>query len=101
MPERRSLLLYATGLITAGLAAPARAQPLIIERAPPPPRVVPAPPPRRGFVWMPGYWRWNGHRHVWVKGRWERDRRGYAYSAPHWEPEGPRWRWVPGGWARP
>lgn len=100
MPERRSLLLSATGLIAACLASPAGAQPVFIERAPPPPRVVEVPPPRRGFLWVPGYWRWNGRDHVWVEGRWERERRGYAYNAPRWEQEGPRWRWVPGGWVR-
>jgi hypothetical protein len=38
--------------------------PLIIE--------TPGPPPHRGWVWIPGHWRWS-HRHhywVWVRGHW-------------------------------
>ncbi len=42
----------------------------------PPP---PPPPPREAMmgrhhhqdrVWVPGHYRWNGHRYRWVPGRW-------------------------------
>ena len=68
--------------------------------APPPPvyeaRVV-APGP--GYVWVPGYYAWNGRGYVWSRGRWERppharaewvpprwqhDRRGYYVVEGHW-----------------
>ncbi|WP_329740869.1 hypothetical protein [Dyella sp. A6] len=71
--------------------------------APPPPRVERLPPPRAGFVWAPGYWRWNArwHRHVWVTGHWVRVRRGYHYRPAHWQ-RGPRgqWHFRPGHWVR-
>jgi hypothetical protein len=71
-----------------------------INAAPPPPRVVVAPRPRGGYVWVPGYWRWNGHRHIWVKGHWVRERRGWHWVPAHWVEVGPRWRFVPGHWKR-
>ncbi len=53
---------------------------------PPPPREVPPPVPHAGWVWQPGYHRWDGHAYVWVPG-------SYA------EPPHPHARWVPGHWA--
>ena len=48
--------------------------------------------PYPGAVWIGGYWRWGGHRHVWVPGRYERPRPGHHY-VPH------RWHRSPhGGW---
>jgi hypothetical protein len=41
--------------------------------------------PGPGFVWVPGYYTWDGRVYVWVPGRWER--------APH-----PRARWVAPRW---
>jgi hypothetical protein len=65
---------------------------------PPPVRYEPMPPPRPAFVWLQGYWGWNGGGYVWVPGRWERERPGYAYAQPQWI-EGPRgWEFRPGGW---
>jgi len=43
--------------------------------------------PGKGYVWVPGYHRWDGGRYVWVPG---------AYAAP----PRPHARWVPGHWAR-
>ncbi len=72
-----------------------------IGQAPPPPRYEAAPPPRRGYVWAPGYWAWDGHRHVWVGGHWERVRRGYHHYAPPGWQQGPGgWRFDHGGWQR-
>ncbi|KAF1043800.1 MAG: hypothetical protein GAK35_02027 [Herbaspirillum frisingense] len=66
--------------------------------APPPPRVERMPPPRHGYVWVPGYWDWNGHAHYWRSGRWVRERHGYVYAQPVWR-EGPRgWELDRGGW---
>jgi hypothetical protein len=52
-------------------------------------------------VWSPGYWRWNGHRHVWTRGVWVRERRGWHWEPQHWV-QGPngRWHFVAGRWAR-
>ncbi|PUA18176.1 YXWGXW repeat-containing protein [Glaciimonas sp. PCH181] len=91
--------------ISAGLLAPiseAQAQVVVgVGVAPPPPRYEVIPPPRGGFVWAPGFWRWNGRRHVWVGGHYIRARPGYRYYEPRWE-RGDRgdWRFRERGWER-
>ena len=49
------------------------------------------PVPRAGYVWAPGFWGWEGSRHVWHAGNWMPERHGY-----HWVPD--RWAQVHGGW---
>jgi hypothetical protein len=91
--------LAATALL--GAAAPAFSQVGIdIEIAPPAPRVLIAPPPRPGFIWAPGYWQWDGHRHIWMDGRWMRARPGWHWVPERWVPHGRRYRFMPGHWAR-
>jgi hypothetical protein len=68
--------------------------------APPPPRVVVEPSVRLGYVWAPGYWRWNGHQHVWTDGRYMRERRGYHWRADHWDKRGNRYHFERGHWER-
>jgi WXXGXW repeat (2 copies) len=71
-----------------------------IEIAPPAPRVVVVPPPRPGFVWAPGYYRWDGHRHVWVDGHFIRERRGSHWVPEHWDEHHGRYHFEPGHWER-
>jgi len=68
----------------------------------PPAAVMEAPPaaPRPGYVWAPGYYRWEDGRHVWVQGRWMAERPGYRWEPDRWEPRGPRYHYVPGHWVR-
>jgi hypothetical protein len=66
--------------------------------APPQPRVIVAPPPRAGFVWAPGYYRWDGHRHVWVDGHFIRERRGWHWVPEHWDEHHGRYHFEPGRW---
>jgi len=56
--------------------APPRA---VVER-----RVV---SPGPGYVWVPGYYRWERNAYLWVPGVWTR-------------PPRPRAAWVPGHWAQ-
>jgi len=73
---------------------------ITITSGTPPPvmREEPMPPPRAGYVWIPGYWNWQSGAHVWVAGRWERQRTGYVYVEPVWR-EGPKgWELHRGGW---
>lgn len=96
--------LAATFLLlgTAGCVVTApRGAAVGIAVRPPAPRVVVVPAPRRGFVWAPGYWRWNGHRHVWVDGRWMRARRGWVWAPARWQERHGRWVFVAGAWVRP
>jgi hypothetical protein len=71
-------------------AAPAASA--YVNVAPPAP-IVEARPimPYAGAVWMPGYWNWNGYRHVWIGGRWSAPRPGWSF-APH------AWHHTPRGW---
>lgn len=69
-----------------------------IGTEPPPPRYERAPAPRRGYVWAPGYWDWNGHSHAWRQGHWERARSGYVYERSEWHQDNGQWRLNKGGW---
>ncbi len=87
--------------LLVGSAVPAySAVGIDVEIAPPAPRVVEVPPPRAGFVWAPGYYRWDGHQHVWVDGRWIRERRGSHWVPEHWVAFRGRWHFEPGHWER-
>lgn len=71
---------------------------IVVADAPPTPRFESVPVTRRGYVWAPGYWNWDGHRHVWAAGRWELERPGYQYRHAVWVRDGGGWRLDPGGW---
>jgi len=95
-------LIAALGL-TACVVAPARPHRVAVvevDMRPPPPRVVVVPAPRRGHVWVAGYWRWTGQRHVWVDGHWLRERRGWHWEPAHWDERRGRWYFQPGMWVR-
>jgi len=67
---------------------------------PPSPRYERRPPrPGPDYVWVSGFWNWDGARWGWVSGRWEvaaapdaywigarcvRSERGYIYEPGHW-----------------
>jgi hypothetical protein len=72
----------------------------VVWIAPPAPRVFVAPAPRPGWIWSPGYWRWNGGAYVWVGGIWLAERPGFRFAPAAWERFPGGWRFVPGGWAR-
>jgi len=97
-------VLLAAGASSVLIAPAAQAQvrgsvDVRIGTPPPPPRYERRPPPRSHYVWAPGYWAWNGHRHVWVGGHWERERRGYhRYAQPGWHQDRDGWRFDRGGW---
>lgn len=102
-------LLAGLGLAFAGAswAPPAAAHTQVavgvrIGVPPPPVRVERVPAPRRGYIWAPGYWRWNApaHRHVWVGGYWVHVRPGYHYRPARWVRHGRDWRFHAGYWAR-
>lgn len=67
--------------------------------APPPPRVeYIGPPPAADYVWISGYWNWDGGRHRWVDGHWEAPRHGHHWVPHYWEHEGDHWRLHEGRW---
>jgi len=102
MALRNRILLAALALSAAMVSLPAAAATFVdIRITPPPPHVEIVPGPRPGYVWAPGYWRWNGHRHIWVRGGWIRERHGWRWEPQHWvqTPNG-RWHFVQGRWVR-
>ena len=68
--------------VQAGLVAPQQ-PPANIEEMPPAER-----PEGAQFVWVPGYWSWDG------------DRNGYIWVSACWRAAPPNMDWVPGYWAR-
>jgi hypothetical protein len=103
---KRILAATAAALIGAAVLVPAQAQAqsyrnhelVVVHKAPPAPRHEIVPAARRGYDWTPGYWNWNGRRHVWVSGHWERTRPGYAWQPAEWRRDGHGWRLERGGW---
>jgi hypothetical protein len=95
-----SLLMPASIAVMALYSTPASAQIVVGPVGPPPPpRVEVLPPPRRGFVWDPGHWRWVGNRYAWIGGHW-RPMRGGRWAPGHWVQRGPNWMWAEGRWVR-
>ena len=87
-----------------GIAAPPEAvDPVVlITRTSPPEGVQPEPAlkPRKGHVWSPGFWMWNGAGHRWVEGEWIKERSGHAWRPARWHYEGERWLFSVGHWIR-
>lgn len=100
---KRILLATLAAAALAGISNPAAARTDFYLNFGPPP--VPAyevvvPPPRVGYVWIPGHWRWHGHRHVWVASYWAPARPGYAYVPARWVDARGRWYFESGYWRR-
>jgi len=55
--------------------------------------------PGYGYVWIDGYWHWNGYEWVWVSGRWEHQQEGYVYVQPYYDYSGGQYVYTPGYWA--
>jgi hypothetical protein len=97
--------LFAATSLT-GLSIPiASAQPsagvhVYFGKAPPPSRYERIPAPRRGYVWVNGYWELKRNRHVWHKGHWERVRPGHYYAQPTWVKRNRGWELHRGEWRR-
>lgn len=92
-------LLLAT--VLAAAAIPASAQVTINIGVSPPPvqqEVIPVLPPTQ--TWAPGYWAWNGDRHVWVRGRAMNKRDGYRWAPDNWVQTGNGYSRQPGYWVR-
>ncbi len=74
----------------------------VVERVQPPAPVarveVVAPPPSSGYVWVPGYWDWNGREYVWISGRYEIARPESVWVAGRWQRTDTGWQWIPGYW---
>ena len=70
--------------------------------APPPPLPVYIQPPITdyGYLWMPGYWAWNGYDYFWVPGAWVRPPEpGLLWTPGYWGWNGAAYVYNPGYWA--
>ena len=98
--KKLTSMLFAAGMIGAvALPLPGfAAVDIELNFGPPPPRYEVVPPPRPGYVWAPGYWGWDNHRHVWHRGHWEAARPGYVYREPRWVEHNGHWRYQASRW---
>jgi len=84
-------VIVAPAIVTTAAAQATLSFGVTIGVPPPAPIFEAVPAPRSGFIWAPGYWYWDGGRHLWAPGRWIAERPGYR-----WVPD--RWAHVEGGW---
>ena len=91
--------LVAATLAASAMPAAARTD-IVVNVAPPPVRYEVVPAPRVGYVWVPGYWEWRRHRHVWIGGHWTRHRPGYVYAPAAWVERDSRWYYRGPRWDR-
>ena len=86
----------------AGNGAASEPTPYSVDSMPPEPLYEQmSPSPGDGFVWIDGYWHWNGYEWVWANGRWERDQAGYVYVEPSYDYVDEQFIYTPGYWAPP
>jgi hypothetical protein len=91
----------ALGCLAGGTStASAQQGDIVVRFAPPAPRAEVRGSYRAGYDWVPGYWRWDGRRHVWIAGHWERARAGYVWQPPRWDQRSHGWVFIPGRWVR-
>lgn len=101
MNHRAFKAMLATLLCLGAMAAPALAQfNISIDIGTPPPahRYEVVQELRPGYVLVPGFWFWDGHRHRWAKAHWVEARPGHHWAEAHWEQRGRRHHFEPGRW---
>lgn len=92
-------LIFALAIVAAPMLVSAAAlAPGDIKKAPPEPVYEVDPGPRPGYVLAPGYWLWDGKRHVWKASRWIAAREGFQWVPDQWEQRGDAWHLAPGHW---
>ena len=83
--------LLTTGVVFAEVVVTVRPPAAIVETRP----VAPG----AGYVWVPGYHRWDGRAYVWAPGAWQRPPRPHArWVAHHWVHRHGGWVMVEGRW---
>lgn len=86
--------------LAAALSVSAFAADVFVKIAPPRPIVetrIAAPGP--GYIWTPGYHRWDGNAYVWVPGAWVMPPHPHAHWVAHrWEHRHGGYVMVEGHW---
>jgi hypothetical protein len=94
--------LLLTGSLTGAVAcASAAPRGRVYLRVGPPAPIVETRivSPGRGYVWLPGFYRWEGRNYVWTPGRWDRPPRARATWVPaHWARDRRGWYFIDGHW---
>jgi len=87
--KKKLLLGFTTAVMTV---FPALSQ-VVVRVGPPHPIVETRPAmPGPGYVWTPGYHRWDGNAYVWAPGAWVMPPHPHAHWVAH------RWVRRNGGW---
>ena len=90
--------------VSAVLFSSACAPSMLYVRLGPPEPVVDArlAAPGPGYVWIPGFYRWDGGTYFWVTGHWALPPAHYRAWVPgHWVHHPRRgWHWSEGYWRR-
>lgn len=94
------LMLALGGMLMEGTSVQAKTAAQAPIPAPPEPVFEVEPGERPGYTWSPGYWQWNGARHVWTSGQWIANRPGYTWMPNGWERRGDTWRFARGHWEK-
>lgn len=93
-------LFALAGAVVLAASLSAGAQVYVHVGPPPPPREVVPPPPHPGYVWQPGYHRWDGARYVWTPGVYVAPPRPHArWIVGHWRNTPHGYVWIDGHWA--
>jgi WXXGXW repeat (2 copies) len=108
MAEANTMKLFSRfmslAILTGLLIVPvSEARTRVFVRIGPPPVVVERQTvaPHAGYVWQPGYHRWNGQTYVWSSGTWARPPYRNARWIPgQWVQERRGHYWVAGHWSR-
>ncbi len=94
---RKGLL---AGFFAAMLSVTAFAADVVVRVSPPHAVVETRPPtPGSGYVWTPGYQRWDGHAYAWNPGTWVKPPHAHAHwVAHHWVHRNGGYVMVEGHW---
>lgn len=93
-------ILFVAVFIAAFTALPSWSQ-VVVRVGPPPRAIVERPPVSPGprYVWVGGYYRWNGTKYLWMPGHYViPPRAGVIWVAPRWNSQGGTWVFVKGYW---
>jgi WXXGXW repeat (2 copies) len=98
---RRMFHGLAAALLLATLPLAANAAVFVSVSFGPPllPVYVPPPIPGPGYIWVPGYWAWNGYDYYWVPGTWVLPPAvGMLWTPGYWGWSGGAYLWHAGYW---
>ena len=92
--------IVSTAFLGLALAVGSATAQVYVKVAPPPVRkevISVRPGPR--YVWVRGFYRWDGRRYVWVPGRWiVPPRSNVVWVDGRWVHHQGGWVWIDGHW---